>query len=317
MLSNRNSTFFRKMLKMKSYTYVPSGVVKASGPDAAEFLQGQFSNDLLVEIGRVVYGLWLDRKGKIVADSFVLRVAEDEFLIISYHCPSETIVNRLDAYIIMDDVDLEVIGGCEAMTIWSDDLHAALDRSSFAFPAEGTFLRENGAYLFSGRRGGSKSLELISIGEGARAVDSFVESSDLEPIGEEEVFEMAIQGDKPIWGVGIGASDLPQEVGLGESAVAYNKGCYLGQEVMARIKSMGRVRRQLKPAYVVMEEESASATFGSLAIVDENGGKSGDFRPLVLSSGKCYGFAMAKTGSWGAALFAISKDGETLPLSCL
>jgi hypothetical protein len=49
----------------------------------------------------------------------------------------------------------------------------------------------------------------------------------------------------PAIGVDVGPGDLPNEAGLETAAISYTKGCYLGQEVMARLKSMGQVRRRL------------------------------------------------------------------------
>ena len=74
--------------------------LRVTGDDAASFLQGQFTNDLrLLEKSAAVYGLWLTVKGKVLADSFVLRGGDPhEFWIGSYYSPSATIRDPLTGH---------------------------------------------------------------------------------------------------------------------------------------------------------------------------------------------------------------------------
>src|SRR5580693_9003555 len=89
--------------------YRPAAWLRVSGADAAAFLQGQFTNDLREAQGETaVYGLWLDQKGKVLADSFVRRgAAADEYWIGSYFSPGAAIGRRLEDYIIADEVTVE------------------------------------------------------------------------------------------------------------------------------------------------------------------------------------------------------------------
>src|SRR5438876_590876 len=91
------------------FKWQPAAWLRVSGTDAANFLQGQFTNELRgIDSRDAVYGLWLNVKGKVVADSFVLRgAAADEFWIGSYSSPAKTIVERLEGFVIADDVVIE------------------------------------------------------------------------------------------------------------------------------------------------------------------------------------------------------------------
>jgi folate-binding protein YgfZ len=60
-----------------------------------------------------------------------------------------------------------------------------------------------------------------------------------------EMERQRVQARVPAVPVDIGPGDLPNEGALEVDAISYTKGCYLGQEVMARLKSMGKVRRRL------------------------------------------------------------------------
>src|SRR5271155_1333996 len=91
------------------FPYSPGCVLRVSGPDAAIFLQGQFTNDLRNILPRQsVYGLWLDRKGRVMADSYVLK-SEDgaDFLVVSVSSPAPTVERRLQDFIVADDVAIE------------------------------------------------------------------------------------------------------------------------------------------------------------------------------------------------------------------
>ena len=62
------------------FPWRPTAWLRVSGDDAASFLQGQFTNDLRALVpGKGVYGLWLNHKGRVLADSFVLQGAGGEF----------------------------------------------------------------------------------------------------------------------------------------------------------------------------------------------------------------------------------------------
>src|SRR5262245_8772358 len=88
------------------YRWRPAAWLKISGTDAATFLQGQFTNDLRKPEGIYpsVYGLWLNQKGKVLADSFVVAAEDGAFWVGSYFSPAAVIRERLEAYVIADDV---------------------------------------------------------------------------------------------------------------------------------------------------------------------------------------------------------------------
>jgi len=104
--------------------YRPSACLHVTGGDALSFLQGQFTQELRSSAASsVAYGLWLNQKGKVLADSYVLREAADSVWIISFSSSAPVIRERLEAYVIADDVSIAdvtadwrgmVVGGAEA-----------------------------------------------------------------------------------------------------------------------------------------------------------------------------------------------------------
>lgn len=217
-----------------TYPYRPGCVLRVAGPDAATFLQGQFTNDLgPVAPAGAVYGLWLDRKGRVIADSHVVRDASGEgFWVVSLASPAATVMRRLEDYIVADEVAIE-------------DVTPAWDAVSLIGEGAGEWLaREPRAGLtFRGRRNAGESWEWLYPSSEAGSAGAALAGA--RSISADEVARMRIASRIPSVPADIGPSDLPNEAGLESDAISYSKGCYLGQEVMARLKSMGRVRRAL------------------------------------------------------------------------
>jgi len=223
--------------------------------------------------GDSAYGLWLNQKGKVVADSFVIRAGEDEFRLISYESPAAELVARLESFIIADDVTVtDETPEWSGVTIFSD---ASLGEVRSVL-AEG--------FVFAGRRGGEASIEWVA--PTTRINATLLVLGLGAPLSAEEMEARRIAARIPSVPRDIGPDDLPQEGGLEHDAVSFNKGCYLGQEVMARLHAMGRVRRRLVPAQGRRELPSLPAAL----YAGEK--KIGELRTAVRESDGFVGLAM-------------------------
>jgi hypothetical protein len=211
------------------FDWSPAAWLRVTGPDALPFLQGQFSQDLRPVAAAAshgsepAYGLWLTLKGKVEADGFVFRGDRaDEFWIGSYFSPAPVIRARLEGFIIADDVTIEDHTDAWTGITWVGEAPAA--------PA--------GVFAFTGRRGFPVSRDWVC----RREVRVPVTGARVD---EEVVERVRIAARIPAVPADAGPGDLPNEADLDAAAVSYTKGCYLGQEVMARLKAMGQVRRRL------------------------------------------------------------------------
>jgi folate-binding protein YgfZ len=217
-----------------AHIWEPAAWLQVAGPDAFNFLQGQFTNDLrLLEEQPAVYGLWLNEKGKVQADSFVLRGEDNTFWVGSYFSPAATLCERLKANLIADDV---MIGDCTAGTRGVTLIGSA---------ASGMAEKFGGALRFPGRRATVPCMELMFAAETQPAVEAVMAELNLLPLPAADMELFRIKASITAVPRDIGPDDLPNEGGLDAVGISYTKGCYLGQEVMARLKSMGQVRRQL------------------------------------------------------------------------
>jgi folate-binding protein YgfZ len=216
------------------HTWRPAAWLHVRGSDAAGFLQGQFTNDLRSTAeGQAVYGLWLNVKGKVLADSFVVRgPATDEFWVGSYFSTAAVIRERLESFVIADDVAIEdVTAGWAGLALLGE---GAIETLGVA---------RDGGFAFRGRRAREGSAEWvfpIKLLDEVRA-----QLNGLSELDEGEVTRRRILAGIAAVPADVGPGDLPNEGGLDVEAISYTKGCYLGQEVMARLKSMGQVRRRL------------------------------------------------------------------------
>jgi len=215
------------------FPWKPAAWLRVTGSDAPGFLQGQFTNDLRdILPNRAVYGLWLNVKGRVIADSFVIRgEAPNELWVGSYFSAAGTIRERLESFVVADDVVVE-----DATSDWSAVTLLGEGMAALAQAARGGF-------VFPGRRGSGDGTEWVFPATETAAVQMRIAG-----VREAEHAEMArrrIEAGIPAVPADVGPGDLPNEGGLEDAAISYTKGCYLGQEVIARLKSMGQVRRRL------------------------------------------------------------------------
>ena len=279
------------------------GAVWAKGPDAQSFLQGQFTNDLgSLEEGAVAYGFWLNRKGKVLLDSYVLKAGPESFLLLSQHGSGEALFERLEPYIIMDEVELEVVGsGKSAIFLEEGSAADAASRLGLPLPSEGCFVASGLVFGFWIRKAKRRIFALVGLD-----LES-VEWGRICALPTMEGARLAVEG----WKVGIFEvgpdvwdGDLPQEAGLVEVGVSFRKGCYLGQEVMARLKAMGKVRRRMARVSLAGGELSPGTP-----IADSVGKKRGEIRRCLAAGGIWQASAMLDERAMGEELWVERMGG--------
>jgi folate-binding protein YgfZ len=230
------------------YGFRPPAWLKITGEDASGFLQGQFTNDLNGPPGSVTYGLWLNQKGKVLADSHVLREAANQFRLLSDCSPAPTIVQRLEQYVVADDVTIED----QTDAVWglaicqNETGRDPLARLLGGLPSVGKFNQVDESWIFRGRRSGSENYELIGSEAAVAEWGKRLIAAGCVEVEAQEIEHARISSGIPSVPQDIGPADLPNEAGLEKEAISFTKGCFLGQEVMARLKNLGQVRRELQ-----------------------------------------------------------------------
>jgi folate-binding protein YgfZ len=187
------------------------GVIRMTGRDRARFLHGMCTNDIKsLAPGQGCRAAIVNRQGKMVAELAVL-VAADALLLILERANLQPTIDHLQKFIVADDV-----------TMTPDPLSVV---GMYGMPPpEGQPSAPEPA--LGGR--------LIAVG-----------SSSAVRISETEYESRRIASGFPRWGVDMGPDCLPMEAGLEPIAVSYSKGCYIGQEVIQRVKTYSEPPRML------------------------------------------------------------------------
>lgn len=229
------------------YKYSMRAHLLVSDEDAADFLQSQFTNELRpFEAGRYSYGLWLDVKGKVLGDSVVLCEDAQRFRVLSPSSQGQVIADKLQQHIIADDVEVELQPDCAAYALIGDATAGVLEGLGIPVPEPGHFVEQAGVLIYCGRRSTCPAYELVCLSRAAAdALDERLSQSELCWVDESRAQLERLAGGYPLVPQEIGPADLPGEGGLEQDAISFTKGCYLGQEVVARMHNVGSPQRGL------------------------------------------------------------------------
>ena len=297
------------MTESKAHIYQPKGDLIVEGPDAAHFLQGQFSQDLRVSAGSMVYGLWLDAKGKIQADSFLLKESEDRFRAISYFSPTSLMQENLEKRIIMDEVETRTSESlATGISLWGKAIEMGLDLLKIDEPEPERISMGPSRAAFWGRRSEEPNVEVVLMTEKneIQLLLEKLEDKKSSILNTEDVAVAALKDRRFQVGKDVVAADLPQETGLSEDGVSYQKGCYIGQEVMARLNSMGIARKSLQCVTVSNTPKGE----GPWELIDDEGRKAGELRRVLGYKSELIGSAMVKHSLDGAVSFSVAGQSE-------
>ncbi|HXI52294.1 MAG TPA: glycine cleavage T C-terminal barrel domain-containing protein [Candidatus Saccharimonadales bacterium] len=230
-----------------------------TGADRARFLHGQVTNQVQeLTPGQGCYAALVTAKGKLVSDLNIFCLPE-ELLLDFEPCLSGTVTKRFEQYIIADDVQvvdvsphyglLSIQGPLSAAVLDGLELGAPLPRErlhSVAIHHE-TLGELHCANQPRGRQAGFD----LFVPQPALAsiLDRLVQSArahDSRPCGWQALEMIRIEAGQPRFGADMDETHLAPEAGLADRAISYSKGCYIGQEVIARIRTYGQVNKELR-----------------------------------------------------------------------
>ncbi len=213
-----------------------------TGADRVRFLNGQLTNDIVsLQPGSAIYACALTAKGKLCADLFV-GATKESLCLDAEAVLREALAARLEKYIIADDVTLEdVTEGFGLFHLVDDEERGGVaedrrwDAGELDLPSEVVRIVCN--------RFGIPGMDLWFPAKQSAIV---LERLQQSPIGPEAAENLRIEQGIARWGSELSEDVIPTEAGLDQRAINFFKGCYLGQEVISRIKSVGHVNRHLR-----------------------------------------------------------------------
>ena len=241
---------------------IPAGFITAlpgfalleiTGKDARSFLHGQFTSDLnLIADGGVQLSAWCNAKGRVIATFFIYRL-ENSYLILLPASQADQFRRRLRMYILRAEVQVHsfegntatigIHGGGLAKPSVPEPDSATITDSTFFLPLPGPSLPR-----------------LIAAGpvDNVKALWKRL-TPDIATGDSDDWYLLDIRAGIPWLHAGTSERFLPQELGLEErGGLSYDKGCYPGQEVIARVHYRGRVKQRLLRAGVAGDPRPAA-----------------------------------------------------------
>jgi tRNA-modifying protein YgfZ len=223
--------------------------LRVTGADRLDFVHGQLSNEVKrLQVGTFSQNLLLNHRGHALAQLNVFRRDDDLFLAVENNS-GELVERELKAHIIFDQVELQNLSET-IMSFTVQGKESAKVLESFgALPSGNTFIQvpfENAKILIhASRRTVPGGFDIHVLSKDAESLVAKLLESGATLTGEKALDISRVEAGIPYAETEAGEGVLPQEAGL-EPLVSYTKGCYLGQEIMARIEARGNLHRSLK-----------------------------------------------------------------------
>jgi tRNA-modifying protein YgfZ len=221
------------------------GKLLFKGPEAAEYLQGQLTNDIeALAPGDGCYAALLDRKGHMQADMRVLRLADGE---VSVDTEAEALAvarRHLEMYKVGREVEVEDVTEARALLSLIGPRSAELSGAPPLPEHASKPLRVDGIECLAvGTKLGIDLFASAADGEQLRSALAEAGAVEVSP-GAVEI--LRIEVGTPRFGAEMDSATMPAEAGIVETAVNFEKGCYIGQETVARLHYRGKPNRHLR-----------------------------------------------------------------------
>jgi folate-binding protein YgfZ len=255
------------------------GKILITGGDRLRWLNGMVSNAVQsLPEGQGNYSFLLSVQGRIQGDGYVYRRAGD-LLLDTGHDQVSALMSHLDHFVIMDDVELaDVSRDWTALSLAGPHAPQVLATLGFVAPESNgenptihtARIGEVACTIIAAYHVSVPRYELWFAPEHVFAVWETLQAAGATACGLQAVEALRVLDGIPLYGVDLNDRDLPQETAQ-MRALSFTKGCYLGQEIVERIRSRGKVHRQFRqfalsgpPAALPLELRSADQPVGRI-----------------------------------------------------
>ncbi len=241
------------------------GKIRASGEDRARLLHAMTTNQVeTLQPGEGCYAFFLNAQGRILADVNLLCF-EDSFLLDTEPETRTKVYDHLDRYIIADDVALEdQTDAIATLAVEGPEAGAALAKLGAPQPvapygSEPWDIGTAGGTVARLDTTGKGGFFLMIPAEEKQAVIARLTQAGIPPATPEDARIVRIESGRPRYGEEITERYLVQETGQLQ-AVHFSKGCYLGQEIVERVRSRAQIHRVLRRLEIDTSEPPAAGT---------------------------------------------------------
>ncbi len=292
------------------------GRLNVSGKDRIAFLNGLLTNDIAkLKENSGIHSLLLNTKARVLADLYV-HSQPGSMVVDTCETSAERVKETLDQFIITEDVKIEdatrktvliTVQGHSSAQILKETLKVEIGDLR---PLQSLTL---GPSLIIARdRTGQGGYDILLPSDEAEAVwQGFMLKGEHSPVpvGLDALEILRLEAGLPRYGVDVNDATIVLEAGY-QDAISFTKGCYMGQEVVARATHIGRVNRRL-----VQLEVDTEKRLDNRSRILADGGEVGSITSSAFSPGVAKTFAMGYVGRESASAgreLAVASGGEKL-----
>ena len=246
---------------------LPYRTFRVTGPDRASWLNGIATANILAAAGQTaIWSLLLNKVGKVQAEFAVVEAGDALLLGMSSEVAND-VYELLDQFLVMEDAELEEVNDLSWLVVIPDAQNESMNDipSGASWLTAETALAQGSARLLIGLKDEKDFRELLATYQIA---------------DEQDWTAFRLRHKHPLFGVDFTERDKPHDAGLERLRVDWNKGCYLGQEVVCMQDMRGKVRKRL----VLLKAEGALQNAQAGAEIENAEGKSVGKLTTVLGS---------------------------------
>lgn len=280
--------------------------ILVTGRDRARFLHNFCTNAVRdLPAGQAVEAFFVDVKARVLAHGYVLALSSrHEIHVLGTVGAEAALVKHLDRYIITEDVQVRSVSEDQQGQLWrfTDGVGDRLSVGCAELAGEGVrhVFRWTGGML------------CVLAGE-ATVVNAEVAelAAGVEAVTDELLLDWRIAERFPVVGLDVSGEQLAPEVDRNSQAISYQKGCYLGQEPIARIDAMGHINRALRRVVLAGVDAAGGQEWTGAELRAADGAVMGRLTSVLVSaaagSGTAVGLAVVRLA--GVPVEAVRVDG--------
>ena len=256
------------------------GKLALTGAEAKSFLSGQVTNDIEgLEPGQGCYAALLTHKGKMIADLRVLDLGSELWLD-TERVALQALFDALRRHLIGFDAELHKRTLQEGLLSLVGPGARALVPAGDLAEAEHSSMPAQVAGLDVTLVSTDTGVDVVCAAQDTETLTAALVDQGATPVREEAAECLRVERGRPRYGLDMDDSTIPQEAGINERAVSFTKGCYVGQETVARLHYRGKPNRRLlglrlsasaETGDILHLGERAVGALGSVAVSPEHG----------------------------------------------
>lgn len=249
-----------------------SAALRVKGKDSFRFLNGMLSQDIQKSAERIPSAsraFFLTNKGKIIAPLYFVSLKEEELILWTEESAASALKEGLERYIIADKVEIEALGSFDSWSLVESEFTFEALKTRHPLGLEKLFAAkvENDAFVVPQGRLSSTHVEVLDLKQ----------KFNCEEMTPENYWLKRFESGSPEWGTDFFRDDFFLEFPFGD-AVSFDKGCYVGQETVAR----GTFRGKVNKSYARIKSEKK---LRAGEVTNEAGDKVGTIRSVQQNNG--------------------------------